>query len=177
MGFFDKMKETAAQARDAVKAHKEESSEAKKPLDGCIQWYEVVYKGGLPQYGMDKTSSIKGSLGMNIMENSFYFKPLITAKSWFADLEIPYDRITKFELIKRSVGNAEVLLSASSTDAAALATLNTMAITYLDSNDEEIYLKMEMLTGISVQGQAKKCQEMLDVLRMHKILARINYQQ
>lgn len=30
---------------------------------------------------------------------------------------------------------------------------------------------MEMLTGISVYGQAAKCREMLDLLREHEILA------
>ena len=33
-----------------------------------------------------------------------------------------------------------------------------------------------MLTGISVQGQATKCEEMMDVLRINKILPRLNKQ-
>ncbi len=111
---------------------------------------------------------------MNIMQDSFYFKPTITAKEWFTDLEIPYDKVKKFELVKRTVGNAETFLSGSSADAAALATLNTMAITYDDENGNEVYLKMEMLTGISVQGQARKCEEMMDILRINKIWQRLN---
>lgn len=202
MSFMDKIKDTAMQAKESATkfaedkglaekfdnatasikasieetkanaaAHKEAAAEAKKPLDGCIQWYEVIYKGGLAKYGSNTKTS--GSIGLNILPDSFYFKPLITAKDWFEDLEIPYDTIKKFEIVKRTVSNTEVLLSNSSADAAALATNNTLAITYMDG-DTEVYLKMEMLTGITVQGQATKCEELLDVLRTNKIYSRIN---
>lgn len=33
-----------------------------------------------------------------------------------------------------------------------------------------------MLTGFTVQGQATKCEEMMDVLRINKILPRLNKQ-
>lgn len=178
MGFFDKLKDTANQAKDAAtkfaedkgisekfenaktlfkesveeskakaQAHKEAANEAKKPLDGCIQWYEVMFQGGLKEIDPKKKGSASGTIGMNIMPDSFYFKPLLSAKEWFPDLEIPYDKVKKFELVKRTVSNTEMFLSNGANDAAALATLNTMAITYDDQNGEEIYLKMEMLTG------------------------------
>lgn len=168
------IKSSIDETKANMQAHKEASAEAKKPLDGCIQWYEVLYEGGLATIGAEKTKAGSGSIGMNIMPDSFYFKPTITAVDWFADLEIPYDKVKKFELIKRTVSNAELFLSSSATDAASLATLNTMAITYDDVNGDEVYLKMEMLTGLSVQGQAKKCEEMMDVLRINKILPRLN---
>lgn len=170
----DSIKSSIDETKANMQAHKEASAEAKKPLEGCIQWYEVMYEGGLATIGAEKTKAGSGSIGMNILPDSFYFKPTITAIDWFEDLEIPYDKIKKFELIKRTVGNAEMFLASSATDAASLATLNTMAITYDDNNGDEVYLKMEMLTGLSVQGQAKKCEEMMDVLRTNKILPRLN---
>ena len=51
-----------------------------------------------------------------------------------------------------------------------LAVDNNIEITYLDSNQEELTLRLEMLTGFSVDGQAVKCKEMLDILKQHKIL-------
>ena len=162
------------QTTDAITSPFKEASEEKKPLEGCIQWYEVLYEGGLPYIDPKMVGASKGAIGMNIMPDSFYFKPTYSSKGWFADLEIPYDDIKKFELIKRSVSNAEMLLSSNAASAAALATLNTMAITYIDNNGEEIYLKMEMLSGLSVQGQAKKCEAMMDILRINKILPRLN---
>ena len=182
-GVFDKMdniKEKASDAMDnmtsGVKDYRAEAAEAKKPLEGCIQWYNVVYKGGLANIDPKKTKAGSGSIGMNIMPDSFYFKPLKESQDWFQDLEIPYDNIKKFEIIKRTVSNTETLLSNGANDAAALATLNTMAITYDNENGDEVYLKMEMLTGFTVQGQATKCEEMMDVLRINKILPRLNKQ-
>ncbi len=101
------IKESIDETKANMQAHKEEAAEAKKPLEGCIQWYEVMYEGGLAYIDPKKTRTGSGTIGMNIMQDSFYFKPLITAKEWFNDLEIPYDKIKKFELVKRQVGNAD----------------------------------------------------------------------
>ncbi len=51
-----------------------------------------------------------------------------------------------------------------------LATDNNIEITYVDSEENELTLRFEMLIGFSVDEQAVKCKEMLDVLRQHKIL-------
>ena len=185
MGFLDKAKESALKAKEAAeksvaeaseknKERKAAEAEAKKPLDGCIQWYEVWYRGGLLQYSQEMTKSSKGTIGLNIMPDAFYFKPLLKTEDWFEPIEIKYSQVKKFEIVKRTVGNAEMLMAGNATDAANLATLNTMAITYDDEKGDEIYLKMEMCTGFSVQGQAKKCEEMMDVLRSNQILKLLN---
>lgn len=51
-----------------------------------------------------------------------------------------------------------------------LATDNNIEITYVDSEENELTLRLEMLTGFSVDEQAVKCKEMLDVLCQHEIL-------
>ena len=67
-----------------------------------------------------------------------------------------------------------MMLSSDSASARATEVDNVLAITYLDGNGTEILLRLEMLSGFSVYNQAKKCQEMLDVLRQNKILNRLN---
>ena len=67
-----------------------------------------------------------------------------------------------------------MMLSSPHANVQDTETLNVIAITYLGDDDEEILLRLEMLTGVNVYTQAKKCQEMLDVLRQNTILNRIN---
>ncbi len=50
---------------------------------------------------------------------------------------------------------------------------NNIEITFTNSDGEELTLRLEMLTGISVDGQAVKCKEMLDLLRQNQILKKI----
>lgn len=130
----------------------------------------VVYNGGLPQYPKEKS----GEIGFNVMPDSFILKATATTKDWFTDMEISYDQIKSFEIVKRQAGTREMMLSSSSESARATETENVLAITYDDVDGTELYLRLEMLTGFNVYTQAKKCQELLDVLRQNKILNRIN---
>lgn len=181
MGLFDKIKDTvssaAGKASDALKKgaesmgqYKEETEALKAPVEGAIIRYEVTYNGGLPQYPKEKA----GAIGLNIMPDSFILKKTISTKDWFEDFEITYDSIQSFEITKRQAGNWEMMLSSDSASARATEVDNVLAITYLDENGTEILLRLEMLSGFSVYNQAKKCQEMLDVLRQNKILNRLN---
>jgi len=43
-------------------------------------------------------------------------------------------------------------------------------ISYLDDEDSEQMVRVEMLTGTTVYGQAAKCQELVDLLREKKYL-------
>ena len=104
------------------------------------------------------------------MPESFYLKPTKTSEEFFEDLVIPYDTVQDFEIVKRTVSMSEGLMSSNSQN---LAVDNNIEITYLDSNQEELTLRLEMLTGFSVDGQAVKCKEMLDILKQHKILKRL----
>ena len=69
-----------------------------------------------------------------------------------------------------------MMLSSDSASARATEVDNVLAITYLDKDGTEILLRLEMLTGTTVYNQAKTCLAMLDVLRQHKILNRLNKQ-
>ena len=179
MGFFDKdaiigklktIKDAAVEstkkATNEIKKNNEESKAAKAPIEGAIIRYAVTYLGGLPNLPKKRT----GEIGLNIMPESFYLKPTKTSEEFFEDLVIPYDTVQDFEIVKRTVSMSEGLMSSNSQN---LAVDNNIEITYLDSNQEELTLRLEMLTGFSVDGQAVKCKEMLDILKQHKILKRL----
>ena len=179
MGFFDKdaiigklktIKDAAVESTkkvtNEIKKNNEESKAAKAPIEGAIIRYAVTYLGGLPNLPKKRT----GEIGLNIMPESYYLQPTTTSEEFFEDLVIPYDTVQDFEIVKRTVSMSEGLMSSNSQN---LAVDNNIEITYLDSNQEELTLRLEMLTGFSVDGQAVKCKEMLDILKQHKILKRL----
>ena len=161
----DKTKETVKKASDNIKEHHEASKEAKAPIEGALTRYGVSYVGGLIQYPKRKS----GEIGLNIMENSFILKPTSGA-GWFEQMEIPYDSVHDLQIVKRTVSAAEGLMSSNSAD---LATDNTIEITYINPENIETVLRLEMLTGLTVNGTAVKCKEMIDFLRQKQILPRL----
>lgn len=160
----------AKESVDSMKQQQNESKELKAPVEGAIIRYGVTYHGGLPQYPKEKA----GEIGLNIMPDSFILKATSTTKDWFEDFEISYDSIKSFEIVKRQAGTWEMMLSSPGSNVKDTETENVIAITYDNEDGTEIYLRLEMLSGVNVYTQAKKCQEMLDILRQHKILSRIN---
>jgi hypothetical protein len=179
MGIFNKdaitsklksMKDSAVESTkkmtSEIKKSSEESKAAKAPVEGAIRRYGVVYIGGLPSLPKKRS----GEIGFNIMPDSFYLKPTKTTESFFEDMVIPYDTISDFQIVKRTVSMAEGLMSNNSQN---LATDNNIEITFTTNDGEELTLRLEMLTGISVDGQAVKCKELLDLLRQNQILKKI----
>lgn len=157
----------AKETSESLKKSSEESKELKAPMEGAIVRYGVIYHGGLSQYNNVKHS---GEIGLNIMPDSFSLNKTFTSKDWFDDISIPYSSVRKFELAKRQVTNADWLLSSSSSDMKAMEQENNIHITFDDDNGNEVLLRLEMLTGVSIYGQAVKCREMLDTLRQNGIL-------
>jgi hypothetical protein len=198
MGLFDKIKDTATQAKDkatqfaedkgiaekinsvtdsakkalddtstAMKAHKEEVNELKKPLDGAIARYEFTYQGGLEDVPKPKS----GAWGMNIMPDMFAFRVTITTKDWLYNLDIPYDDVTDIRVEKRTISTSELLLGAG--DSANQQQENVIVIEYNDVNGKKATLRVEMLTGVTIFNQAAKCKELMDLLRRENILDKL----
>lgn len=165
-----KASESLEKSKESMAQYKEESAELKQAVEGAIVRYEVVYKGGLPQYPKEKS----GAIGLNIMPDSFILRKTIGTKEWFEDFEIPYDRVKSFTITKRQAGNWEMMLSNDSASARATEVENVLNVIYDDDSGNEILLRLEMLTGFTVYNQAKTCQDMLDILRNNKILSRLN---
>ena len=171
--FSSKAKEAGAEFKKNMAEHKALTDEAKAPIEGNIARYQVIYLGGFPMKPQKKSNSL--SLGFNIMEDRFIFKPEYLAKTeWFGEdnFEVLYNQVTKFEVVKRQVSTTEALLGSG--DTKDLEQLNNIEITYADADGEEHVLRVEMLTGTTVYGQANKCREMLDLLREQKILKLLN---
>lgn len=185
MGFLDQLKDKTSQLTDKVGAtfsdaknqlgdYRAQAAEAKLPVEGSLARYQVIYLGGFPKKPIKKSNPT--SFGLNIMPDSFIFKPeLETRTSWYGDelFVIPYDKVVKFEIVKRQVSTTEALLS-SNGETQSLEQLNNIQITHVDEDGNELMTRVEMLTGVTVYGQAEKCRELLDLLREKKILGKLN---
>ena len=97
----------------------------------------------------------------------FYLKPTMTTVEWFEEMAIPYEKI-KLEIVERKISNAEWLLSSSRSDMKAMEQKNNIEISYIDSDNKNQLIRLEMLTGVSIYGQAGKCVEFMDVLRQKR---------
>lgn len=161
----EKASKTFSESAEQIKKFSEDSKALKAPIEGGIARYAVTYKGGLSEYPKQKI----GEIGLNIMSDCFIFKPTSTAEEWFKEMSIPYERISKLEIVERKVSNTEWLLSSSNSDMKAMEQKNNIEITY-EENGQSLFVRFEMLTGISIFGQAKKCVEFMDVLRQNGIL-------
>ena len=136
----------------------------KQTTPGLVQSYGVVYKGGHPDYQKEKG----GKIDFNIYPDRFEFLATMGTKGWFKGLMIRYDRIQSLEIVERQVGTVEGLLGGLSSR--QLNRANNIHITYEAEDGQEILLRLEMLSCVTVMGQAKKCQELMDRLRTHRIL-------
>lgn len=102
------------------------------------------------------------------MTDAFYLHPTSTSQKWFKEAQIPYFKIHKFEIAQRTVSTVETLLGG--VNSRQLNQANNLHITYENEDGKEIVLKLEMLTGVTVMGQAGKCNELMDFLRTNSIL-------
>lgn len=176
MGLFDKIKETASNAKDsmkkswdestaAMKANSDENKALKQPLEGAIIRYEVIYLGGLPEYPKAKHGS---AVGMNVMPDKFVFTKTGTSKDWFTEYEISYQNISEITIEKRTISNAEMLLGGGNDPNQQQE--NNICIAFETPDGQDLMLRVEMLTGTTIYGQATKCREFMDVLRQNGIL-------
>jgi len=134
----------------------------KAAVGGSIESYSVVYLGGHPDYPKSKA----GGIDMHVCGDRFEFAPTMGTKGWFKGLVIPYDQIVTLEIVQRQVGTVEGILGGLNTR--QLNQPNNINITY-GEGESQVLLRLEMLSGITVMGQAKKCQEFMDHLRVHHI--------
>ena len=156
-----------SQAQSAVNEKMEQSKQNKLPQEGGLKRYEVTYKGGHPDFLLEKKKS--PYIIMDIMPDRFSFIPKPQSGNWFTGFEIPYNKVISLEIVERTISTAESFMSSGSNNS-DLRQKNVIEITYLDDENEEYVVRNEMLTGTTVMGQAKVCEEMLDLLRVNKIM-------
>lgn len=138
----------------------------KKTTAGSLRDYEVIYLGGHPDYPKKKA----GGITFSIMPDYFFLQPTTGSKNWFKEYKIPYSSISNFEIVQRTVSTVEGLLGG--VNSRQLNQANNIQITYLSDTGAEIVLRLEMITGVTVMGQAQKCNELMDLLRTNAILSK-----
>jgi hypothetical protein len=134
------------------------SAEPANPLES----YDVTYKGGL----RDLPKSKVGKLKMEVHPDRFKFLPTIASKKFWPELEIPYNTISDLEIVDRTVNTFEGL--AGGLNSRQLNQKNNIHITYAGAEGDTL-LRLEMLAGVTVMGQAKKCNELEDRLRNFRV--------
>lgn len=139
-----------------------------KPSD-LICDYSVIYKGGHPDYPKSKA----GKIDFYTCSDRFEFSATLGTKDWFKGLVIPFDTISELQIVQRQVGTVEGLLGGL--DSRQLNQANNIHITY-NSSGQEVTLRLEMLTGVTVMGQAQKCLEFEDRLKTNAIRSKFSQQ-
>lgn len=143
MGIFGKNKDAADQGAGPAE----------------LETYKVVYKGGHPDLPKAKVGEIR----MVLTAEEFQFNPTIGSKSFWQPMQIPYRSVTDLAIVARQVSTAESLLGGL--DSRQLNQDNNIHLSFVDGAGNRQLLRFEMLSGVTVMGQAKKCREFTDRLR------------
>jgi hypothetical protein len=126
----------------------------------ALETYKVIYKGG----HADLPKAKSGEIRMVLTAEEFRFNPTIGSKSYWQPLQIPYGSVTELAIVARQGTTVEKLLGGP--DAPELNQENNINISYVDGDGNRQLLRFEMLSGVTVQGQAKRCREFTDRLRV-----------
>lgn len=134
-----------------------------KKEEDLIVSYGVVYKGGHPDYPKEKI----GKIEFKVFKDRFELLPTMGTRKWFQGLIIPYTRVLDLQIVQRQLGTVEGILGGL--NSRQLNQANNIHITYENEQGQEVLLRLEMLSGITVMGQATKCLELEDRLRVNGV--------
>jgi hypothetical protein len=127
--------------------------------ESALEVYKVVYKGGHP----DLPKAKSGEIRLLLTPEDFQLHPTIGSQKYWNRLDIPYRDVVDLQIVARQVSTLEAVVGGL--DSHQLNQDNNIHIVYVDGSGNQLTLRFEMLTGITVQGQAKKCRELEDRLR------------
>jgi hypothetical protein len=140
-----------------------------EPADGTpepLAEYKVIYKGGLAELPKAKT----GHIMLQAWGDCFAMEPGNVSKKFWTRLIIPYAAVSDVQIVRRQVGAVAGLLTAGSKGGTReLETENNIHIHYTNATGQPIVLRVEMLTGVTVDGQARKAAEFNDRLQAHGV--------
>lgn len=125
----------------------------------ALENYKVVYKGGHPDHPKAKSGEIR----LVLTPDEFQLNPTVGSQRFWHQLHIPYQTVSDVQIVGRQVSTTEALLGGL--DSRQLNQNNNIHIHYRGDSGVPIVLRLEMLSGITVQGQARKCLEFEDRLR------------
>jgi hypothetical protein len=126
--------------------------------ESALEVYKVVYKGGHPDLPKAKTGEIR----LLLTPEEFQLHPTIGSQKFWNRLDIPYHDVIDLQIVARQVSTLEAVVGGL--DSRQLNQDNNIHIVCVDGSGNQLTLRFEMLTGITVQGQAKKCRELEDRL-------------
>lgn len=147
----------------AILAEKNQKKDTHAKRDKPIGSYAVIYRGGLRELPKAKTGKIK----LDILEDRFRLSAgdRVARKFW-TDMEIPYQNVSNVEVVERTLSTFEGI--AEGINSRQLNQKNNINFSF-GGPDGPTVLRVEMLTGVTVMGQAKKRQEFEDRLRSYQI--------
>lgn len=157
------------QTKNVVNEKVEQHKQNKQPQAGGLIRYEVTYLGGHPNFQLGKKKS--PYILLDVMPDRFSFLPELQSEDWFTGFDISYDSILELHIEKRTITTAEILLGAG--DNANQEQENVICIVFKAETGQELTVRVEMLTGLTIFNQAKKCRELMALLRQHGILQKI----
>ena len=149
---------TDAERKAAIIRDKEETR--RKIEGGFLKKYSVLYLGGFPGY----TSNLY-NVNLIVKKDCFLIESDIKQRP--INFCIDYSRVSNVEIVARQVSTIESVLGGL--DSRQLNQDNNIHITYTDENGLELVVRLEMITGVSVMGQARECREFMDLLRINGI--------
>jgi Short C-terminal domain len=91
------------------------------------------------------------------------------AQKFWTDMEIPYLNVAAVEIADRTVSTFEGIVGG--VNSRQLNQKNNINFSFVGPDGPTV-LRVEMLTGVTVMGQAKKCHEFEDRLRSYQIRER-----
>ena len=140
-----------------------------EPVEGApapIAEYKVNYRGGLAALPKAKV----GGIMLQAWDDRFTFEPTVGSKKFWQQLTVPCAAISDVQIVRRKVSTGEALLS-SSQNQRNLEQDNNIHFHYTDAAGQPVVLRVEVLTGVTVTGQAKKAAEFNDLLQARGIRA------
>lgn len=139
----------------------------KKSNEMSVKTYSTMYLGGHPE----NPKKVAGIVDLQLFGNCFAFKHHVADK-YLVPFEIPYNSVTDFKIVDRTLTTANVIFGGK--DAYKLQQANNIHITYNDKNNDILTVRFEMITGVTIAGQAKVCLELLDYLKTNGIYSQFN---
>lgn len=125
----------------------------------ALETYQVVYRGGHPDLPKPKAGGIR----LLVTPKEFVFEPTTGSRKFWPRLSVPYERVSDVSIVARQVSTFEGI--AGGLNSRQLNQDNNIHLAYTEPDGTGRLLRFEMLTGVTVMGQARKCTEFEDRLR------------
>lgn len=125
--------------------------------------YTVIYRGGLPGLPKSKAAGIK----FDVHKDHFELTGKMGSKKFWTDLTIPFSMVHDVTIAGRQVSTFEAVVGGM--ESRQLDRSNNIHISFTNEAILSLLLRLEMLSGVTVPVQAKRCAEFEDLLRVNNI--------